>query len=72
MILSPVGPYFPEGLVPLKMFVEEGSVRAPPGGTGSFKIGGNYASTLFHQEAARRNHDCAQVACLTRPPSLPS
>lgn len=43
---SPVGPYFKEGLKPLKFMVEEKMKRAAVGGTGDVKVGGNYAASL--------------------------
>ncbi len=43
---SPVGPYFKEGLKPLKFKIEEKMKRAAPGGTGDVKVGGNYAASL--------------------------
>lgn len=43
IILSPVGPYFPEGVNPVKIFIEKEDVRAVRGGTGFAKCGGNYA-----------------------------
>ena len=52
VILSPVGPYYPEGLKPTKIFVEDKYVRSVNGGTGEAKIGGNYASSLKAQEEA--------------------
>lgn len=52
IILSPVGPYYKEGLAPTKIFVEDEYVRATQGGTGFAKIGGNYASGLKSQEKA--------------------
>jgi len=52
IILSPVGPYYKEGLAPTKIFVEDEYVRATAGGTGSIKIGGNYAASLKSQEKA--------------------
>lgn len=52
IILSPVGPYYKEGLAPTKIFVEDEYVRATPGGTGFAKIGGNYAAGLKSQEKA--------------------
>jgi branched-chain amino acid aminotransferase len=53
IILSPVGPYYKEGLSPTKMFVEDEYVRAGVGGTGSIKTGGNYASSLASQKKAQ-------------------
>lgn len=46
VILSPVGPYYPGGLAPTKIYVEDKYVRAVVGGTGEAKIGGNYAASL--------------------------
>lgn len=54
VILSPVGPYYKEGLAPTKIFVEDEYVRAVPGGTGYAKIGGNYAAGLKSQEKAHK------------------
>jgi hypothetical protein len=34
-ILSPVGPYYPEGFNPVKLFADNKFVRAWPGGTGA-------------------------------------
>ncbi len=52
IILSPVGPYYKEGLAPTKIYVEDEFVRAVVGGTGFAKIGGNYAAALKSQEKA--------------------
>ena len=52
IILSPVGPYYVKGLFPTKIFVEDEYVRAAPGGTGSAKIGANYAIGLKAQVKA--------------------
>lgn len=55
IILSPVGPYYPEGLKPTKIYVEDKYVRSVNGGTGEAKIGGNYACGLKSQvEAAEK------------------
>jgi branched-chain amino acid aminotransferase len=55
VILSPVGAYYPEGLDPVKIFVEEKYVRAVKGGMGFTKTAGNYASSLKAQaEAAEK------------------
>lgn len=54
IILSPVGPYYKEGLAPTKIFVEDRYVRASMGGTGTVKIGGNYAASLKSQEEAHK------------------
>ncbi len=52
IILSPVGSYYPEGIKPVKIFVEREYVRAVRGGTGFAKVGGNYACSLIGQEKA--------------------
>lgn len=49
VILSPVGAYYPEGLAPVKIYVEDKYVRAVPGGMGYAKTGGNYAVSLKAQ-----------------------
>jgi hypothetical protein len=60
VVLTPVGPYFPSGLKPIKLFVETENVRAFPGGVGDKKIGGNYAPTILPQLRASQ-HGCSQV-----------
>lgn len=50
IILSPVGPYYKEGIDPVKIAVEDTYVRAVVGGTGEAKTGGNYAASLKAQE----------------------
>lgn len=54
IILSPVGAYYPDGLAPVKIFVEEKYVRAVVGGTGFTKAGANYAISLKGQEEAEK------------------
>lgn len=57
VILSPVGPYYPEGFNPVKLYASKKCVRAWPGGTGDVKIGGNYAATIEPQmDAARKGY----------------
>lgn len=46
VVLSPVGPYYPRGFVPVKLYCDTSIVRAWPKGFGDKKIGGNYAPTL--------------------------
>ena len=45
-VLSPVGPYYPEGFKPIKLYCDPDKFRAAPGGMGGFKIGGNYGPTI--------------------------
>ncbi|NLL46877.1 MAG: branched-chain amino acid aminotransferase [Clostridiales bacterium] len=52
IITCPVGAYYPEGLNPVKIYVESRDVRAVRGGMGYAKTGGNYAATLRAGEAA--------------------
>ena len=52
VILSPVGAYYPEGINPVKIYVEDHYSRASKGGTGDIKCGGNYASSIIAQEKA--------------------
>ena len=40
VILSPVGPYYPRGFVPVKLFCDTTVVRAWPSGFGDKKVGG--------------------------------
>ncbi len=54
IILSPVGSYYPEGIKPVKIFVEREYVRAVKGGTGFAKVGGNYACSLIGQQKAEQ------------------
>jgi branched-chain amino acid aminotransferase len=54
VILSPVGPYYPEGLKPVRIYVEEEHVRAVKGGTGFTKCAGNYAASLIGQVEAEK------------------
>ena len=54
IILSPVGAYYPNGIEPVKIFVEEKYVRAVVGGTGFTKAGANYAISLKGQEEAEQ------------------
>ncbi len=54
IILSPVGAYYPEGLNPVKIYVEDQFVRAVKGGVGFTKTGGNYATSLKAQDIAEK------------------
>lgn len=52
IILSPVGAYYPEGLNPVKIWIEDDYVRAVKGGIGEAKTGGNYVASLAAQVKA--------------------
>ncbi|HLF49449.1 MAG TPA: branched-chain amino acid aminotransferase [Methylomirabilota bacterium] len=54
VILSPVGAYYPEGMAPVKIRVEEKYVRAVEGGLGGAKTGANYAASLMAADEAKR------------------
>ena len=54
IILSPVGAYYPEGVNPVKIYVEDEYVRATKGGTGFTKCGGNYAASIAAQVKAEK------------------
>jgi branched-chain amino acid aminotransferase len=52
--MSPVGAYYPEGINPVKIYVESKYVRAVKGGLGFTKTPGNYAASLKAQEEAEQ------------------
>lgn len=54
IILSPVGPYYENGLAPTRIYVEDEYIRSAMGGTGFAKIGGNYAAAMI---AEKKAHD---------------
>ncbi|QKS71231.1 branched-chain amino acid aminotransferase [Paenalkalicoccus suaedae] len=55
IILSPVGSYYPTGIQPVSIMVEEDTTRAVRGGTGSAKTGGNYSAGYNAQAKATAN-----------------
>lgn len=52
IIASPSGSYYPEGINPVKIMIEDEDVRAVRGGTGYTKCGGNYAASTRAAERA--------------------
>lgn len=54
MFATPVGPYFKTGFAPTKICLSRNYDRVAPLGTGSFKIGGNYAASLKAGEIAHK------------------
>jgi branched-chain amino acid aminotransferase len=52
IICSPSGAYYPEGLAPIRIKVEDKYVRAVRGGLGCAKTGGNYAASIKASEEA--------------------
>lgn len=52
IFVTPVGPYFKEGFKPTPMVILREYDRAAPLGTGTFKVGGNYAASMTAGEKA--------------------
>jgi branched-chain amino acid aminotransferase len=46
VFVTPVGPYFKEGVKPVNMLICRDVDRAAPLGTGHYKVGGNYAASM--------------------------
>ena len=63
VIVGPVGPYFPTGFKPVRIYVEPSFVRSTVGSIGFAKSAGNYAASLLPGKTA---HDkgCDQVLFL--------
>jgi len=58
VVTSPVGPYYKSGFKPVRLLCETEHVRAAIGGTGGFKVGGNYAPTMLPaKEAAMKGYN---------------
>lgn len=54
IFVTPVGPYFKEGFKPTPMVILREYDRAAPQGTGTFKVGGNYAASLTAGDKAKK------------------
>jgi branched-chain amino acid aminotransferase len=54
IIGSPVGPYYAEGLGPVRIRIEDKYVRAAVGGLGAVKAAANYAASLMAAEEAKQ------------------
>ncbi|MCM1370200.1 MAG: branched-chain amino acid aminotransferase [Candidatus Amulumruptor caecigallinarius] len=61
MLVTPVGPYFKSGFRPCKVCLSREYDRVAPKGTGSIKIGGNYAASL---NAGQKAHDLGYAVML--------
>lgn len=61
VFVTPVGPYFKEGFKPTPVAILRGYDRAAPLGTGTIKIGGNYAASLV---AGHKAHEKGYSAVL--------
>ena len=64
IILSPVGPYYPRGFVPLKLFCDRSIIRAWPNGFGNTKVGGNYGPTIRTSRKGAEDYGCDQALWL--------
>ncbi len=53
IIMSPVGPYYPEGFKPVSIMATKDYVRAVRRGVGNTKTAGNYAASLLAQQVAK-------------------
>ncbi len=54
IMLSPVGPYYPEGFKPVSIMATDKYVRAVRKGVGDCKTGGNYAASLLAFKEAQK------------------
>ncbi len=54
VFVTPVGPYFKEGFMPTPLVILRSYDRAAPQGTGTYKIGGNYAASLVAGDKAHK------------------
>ncbi|TNN49728.1 Branched-chain-amino-acid aminotransferase, cytosolic [Liparis tanakae] len=63
VILCPVGSYFTSETKSLSLWADPKYTRAWKGGTGNYKMGGNYGCSLFAQYEAE-DHGCQQVLWL--------
>lgn len=61
VFVTPVGPYFKEGFKPTPLVIFRSFDRAAPLGTGTYKIGGNYAASLV---AGDKAHELGYSAVL--------
>lgn len=65
MLVTPVGPYFKAGFKPTKVCLSRDYDRVAPKGTGSIKIGGNYAASL---NAGQKAHELGYSVMLYMDP----
>jgi len=64
IVLSPVGPYYPSGFAPIKLYADRHSVRAFKGGAAHYKLGSNYGPTIkISRDAEKKGFN--QVLWLT-------
>ena len=63
LMASPVADYFPNGIRPIRVWINTDYARAMPGGTGGTKCAGNYAAAMLAQQHGVENR-CDQVVWL--------
>ncbi len=63
VFVTPVGPYFKAGFMPVNVQIARDFDRAAPNGTGNIKVGGNYAASLVPTMRAH-NEGCSSVLFL--------
>jgi branched-chain amino acid aminotransferase len=63
LMASPVADYFPQGIRPIRAWINTDYARAMPGGTGGAKCAGNYAAAMLAQRQGIEN-GCDQVVWL--------
>jgi len=61
VFVTPVGPYFKDGFSPVDIMITRKYDRAAPLGTGTYKVGGNYAASLLSLKEA---HDAGMGTTL--------
>ncbi len=54
VFVMPVGPYFPQGFMPTNLVIYREFDRAAPQGTGKYKVGGNYAASMYEGKKAKQ------------------
>ncbi|OAF66719.1 hypothetical protein A3Q56_05560 [Intoshia linei] len=64
VIMCPVSAYYPTGFDPISLYADTFNVRAWKGGSGGFKIGANYASSVLPSYVATTKHNCQQILWL--------
>ena len=53
VMVMPVGPYYTNGLTPVKALIQDEYDRAAPQGVGDIKLAGNYAAGMYAQAKAK-------------------